>query len=520
VGHRPGQLFQEHIHNLLGKNMKTGIILINPIPLSGVKRWLLRQEALDLPLNLLAISAPLVKSGYRVKIIDQRAEPGWEGILLEELKQGPVCVGINCMGTHLISSALEASRIVKKNSDIPVVWGGQHPTILPEQTVWNEHIDIVVKGDGEETFLELVNAISNGSPFDKIKGIYYKQGGSIRANLPRAPFDLNNSSPLPYHLVDMKKYTIRGPGYRIINFISSRGCTSKCSFCYHPGHESSWRALSARETINNVERLNKEYGFNGIVFRDPNFFADTERGKAILEGLIEKKLNAPFHTMQIKANTLFGFSDDTLKLLEKSGFCALGIGVESGSQKILKLLNKDIEIPQIISINQRMSRFNINLRYNFMLGIPEETEDDLHQTVELYLKLIRENKRATCIFTFYNPIYGTELFNLLVKHKLKVPQSLEEWGCVSDGYKKLSKNRPWVDSHRRLLLTNLYLCAMVGVFSARSKAFLFTNNSFWLVYSFQLIAKLYSPFAKKRMKSFNFKFFIEKYIVKYIIGIN
>lgn len=179
------------------------IVLFNPHHRFG--KAIFRGERVVLPLGLLAAAAPLDAAGYEVKIIDQQIEPQWKKRLLAELKRTPVCVGITCMTGPQIRYALEASSFVKENSSVPVVWGGAHPSLLPRQTVENDHVDLIVQGEGEETFLELVQTLQKGAPLGDVKGIWYKQNGQIMANPPRPHIDLNNQPPPAYHLVDVSQ---------------------------------------------------------------------------------------------------------------------------------------------------------------------------------------------------------------------------------------------------------------------------------------------------------------------------
>ena len=132
------------------------------------------------PIGLLSVATPLDIAGYKVRIIDQWTEPNWEQILLAELRTRPICVGITAMTGAQIHWALKASELAKRNSDVPVVWGGVHASLLPRQTLENPYIDIVVQGEGEETFFELVRALCNRQPLDMVKGIWFKDSGQIK----------------------------------------------------------------------------------------------------------------------------------------------------------------------------------------------------------------------------------------------------------------------------------------------------------------------------------------------------
>ncbi len=151
--------------------MKGNIVLFQPLARVGAAR----QNRTGVPIGLLAIATPLDIAGYRVKIIDQFIDRNWKDMLREELAQKPICVGISVKTGPQIRYALEASKLVKKDGNVLVVWGGIHPSLLPEQTLQNENIDIVVQGEGEETLYELVKALEHGEPLGNIRGIWYKR---------------------------------------------------------------------------------------------------------------------------------------------------------------------------------------------------------------------------------------------------------------------------------------------------------------------------------------------------------
>jgi len=150
---------------------------------------------------------------------------------------------------------------------------GVHASLLPEQTLNNENIDIVVQGEEQETFLELVKALANKSNLSSVTGIWYKENGEIKNTDPRPFIDLNTQPPLSYHLVDLKKYLVKISGEGYISFETSRGCPFKCNYYYNTKvYKSTWRGLTVDETIRRIKILIKDYDIKGILFTDDNFF--------------------------------------------------------------------------------------------------------------------------------------------------------------------------------------------------------------------------------------------------------
>lgn len=147
--------------------MKRAVLLYPEI----IKGWQARPRV-GIPLSLLSLVAPARNAGYDVRLIDQRTEPQWEAQLLDELKKGPLCVGISSMTGPQLRYALAASRLVKAHSPAPVVWGGPHPSLMPDQTLRHELVDVVVEGEGEETLPELLQALEGKRPMDTVRGIW------------------------------------------------------------------------------------------------------------------------------------------------------------------------------------------------------------------------------------------------------------------------------------------------------------------------------------------------------------
>ena len=191
-----------------------------------------------LPASVLAVAAPLVKANYQVKIIDQRTDKDWKKVLLNELKNKPLVFGVSALTGKQILNGLEASKIVKKNSNIPVVWGGVHPSLLSGQSLKNEYIDFVIVGEGEETLLELVKATERKTPFKNIKGLGYKENDKIFLNPLRDFINLDMSPEIPYFLINVENYIRKksfatGVPAREIALYTSRGCPYRCGFCYN-----------------------------------------------------------------------------------------------------------------------------------------------------------------------------------------------------------------------------------------------------------------------------------------------
>ncbi|MFC1485633.1 B12-binding domain-containing radical SAM protein [Candidatus Latescibacterota bacterium] len=489
------------MRNREGDNIdaKGNIVLFQPSVRVGVAR----QNRTGVPLGLLAIATPLDIAGYRVKIIDQFVDRNWKDMLREELAKKTICVGISVKTGPQIRFALEASKIVKENGNVPVVWGGIHPSLLPEQTLQNENIDIVVQGEGEETFSELVRALEHNEPLGNVRGIWYKENGTIGKTPPRSFIDLNAQPSLSYHLIDIKKFLVRNLGIDHMRISSSRGCPYRCGFCYNTVfYKNTWRALSAQKTFAIIQKFRNTYGIRGIRFADDLFFGSIERVKEILQKIVDSNLDIAITKLDIHVNELSQLDDDFFCLLKKAGGRVLVVGVESGSQRILDVINKGIKIPDVLAFNRRVKKFGIIPRYCFMMGFPTETMEDIRATVDLIFKLLEENEDTIKDINIYTPYPGTALYDLSMKHGLKPPEKLEDW--VSFNWRTINRKKtPWITGEREKLLRMLHC----------SSQFLEKNyflNPLWPTNPLVVfLARLYHPFAKLRVKKLFWRFPIE-----------
>jgi len=385
-----------------------------------------------LPLSLIYIATPL-KGQFDIHIIDQRVDKEWRRTLTKELQSGSVtCAGISSMTGPQISGAIEAASVVRKISPaVPIVWGGVHPSLAPEQTIKNDLVDIVVIGDGEETFKEIVEMIQNGGDKKIVRGIIYKEKESIVRTPMREQFPISKIDNPAYDLIDIGRYNFMPPwvGKNTIPVLTSRGCPMRCSYCYNTQFsQKKWTSLSPEQTVTLINRLVEKYEIRDLSLLDDNFFVNLNRVKRICELIIDNDFNIEFHNVNCRVDTIAKMDDEFLELLKKAGFKQLFVGVESGSNRVLSRIKKDITVEQILTVSTKLKNAGINSFYSFMAGFPFETVDDIKKTVLLMKRLLTENPDANVYkLQIYTPFPGTELFHYLSTRGMKFPTSLEGW---------------------------------------------------------------------------------------------
>jgi radical SAM superfamily enzyme YgiQ (UPF0313 family) len=472
------------------------------------------------PMGLLFISTLLHQEGYKIKIIDRRVNSNWKKELITELKTNPICVGVTTFVGPKIINGLEVSHIIKEyNPDTPIVWGGAHSTLVPELTIKNENIDIVVEGDASISFYKLVKALEYGRRLKDVKGLWYKENGQIKQTGKGDKIDLNALPDPPYALLDIKKYIrtgwhIRQADESAFNIVTSRGCPYNCAYCYNQIVNPNWTALSEDRVIDLLKMLIDDFGAKRFIFTEDNFFMDQKRTNKIMETILKEKMDIEFGFFGITIKEGIHMKEQELKLLESAGCKFLQVGLESGSPRILKLIKKNFTIDQAFAFNKKLGICSeIIPYYNLMTGFPTETIEDIKMTVNTRRRLTEDNPnaRTTSLFLFA-PWPKTELYTLAVQYGFRPPETLEDWGNI--GFVPLGsglESRPWltkemIDFYKRLFLVfwlnkiryNEFMHYKTSTLLSRLLMFLYKpiadirfNNNFYDIMPEMAVAKLF-----------------------------
>lgn len=444
------------------------------------------------PLSLLAAATKLDETGYPIILIDQRISDDWKSDLRNALLQDPICIGVTSMTGSQITHALEISTFVKQHSSAPLVWGGVHATLFPLQTIEHSLVDIVVKGEGEETFLQLVMRLEQKLSLRGLEGVVYKDNNKIVNNPDRPFLDLNSLPPVPYHLVDVNKYLHRYFNEdNVLEFETSRGCPFDCTFCYNPLYsQRRWRAWDASRILDDMTPLVENYGVRAFHFVDDGFFIDHERTRRIMKGILNRKWKIKMGFQGSRVDTVDQLNDEDLDLIIEAGGVFLQVGVESGSSRILEILSKKIHPLQVEAFNKRLSRYpQMKVYYNFMCGFPTETAQDILQTASLAWTLLQNNPHAlVSAFHFYKPYPGTILRERIVHKDDTTPPTLEGWGNFN-WTQYIGRDQ---DATTKELMERIEFVSVLVDQKMR-----YQSDSFAL----RTLAALYRPLARLRLKN-------------------
>ena len=409
--------------------MKPKVILYNP-----------KTPAYTFPLGLMAIASYLDQSKYDIEIIDGRIRNDCIS-RVANASDNLLCVGVAVWTGEPIKWALNFSREAKRiRPDVPVIWGGWHPSILPEQCLKDSSVDIVVKGQGEITFSELLKRLEEKKPLRNCAGIAFKENGRIINNTDRPFTDITKFPPLNYSFIDPEKYFAK-KGTRQLDYYSSQGCPYRCRFCADPlVFEGRWSSHSATRVLQEITYLVSKYNVQEVFFSDDNLFANIKRIEEICDGLISSNLKISW-LGTVRADLLKKVSDDSLRKIKASGCRKFNIGAESGSEEILKRINKKCTTDDLIESAGKCSKYGIHAAFSFIAGLPHEEKRHLRQTVNLIKKIKEINGNFEFKIFFYLPYPGSEISSELKEQGAALPETLEEW--MDFHFQKL--NMPWID---------------------------------------------------------------------------
>ena len=349
-------------------------------------------DKIDPPLGLMYIAAVLEENGYPVEIVDLHFV---ERNKWREAIGKPDIVGITVVAV-LLHEAKEILCLTKcNNPKTVVVAGGPHPSALPYETL-REGFDAVVVGEGEYSFLNLVKTIYAGKDFEKI--------------IVSPPVDVN-MLPFPArHLVNLKAYTRKVIGKPGISILASRGCPYHCAFCDRSVHGEGIRFRAIQSVIEEIKQIIEKYGIKNFKFEDATFTINRRRLHKLLDEL--KKLDIRF---RCQGNARSDSYEDFVKLYE-GGCREIIFGVESGSQHVLDLINKQVTVEQNRRAIINAKKAGLLVRVNLMVGNPGES----WETIEETLNFMRETKPQLWIVSNFIPLPGCAIWENPSKYGIEI----------------------------------------------------------------------------------------------------
>jgi len=392
-----------------------------------------------LPLGIAYLGAVIEKTGdFDLEILDCLSEGNTdEGVLIkggEQIRYGltnkviekrikdfsPDVIGVPCLFSAMQMDMANICRIAKNvNPAIKTVAGGAHAGLMGADLLreYNE-VDFVIVGEAEVSFLNLLMALEDGTGLSGLNGLAYRENGTIKY-IPKIEYieDLD-SIPFPArHLFNMNKYFNNAKSHGFFRntpftqIITSRGCPLKCTFCALGAHWGNRQRLrSAKNVLDEIEYLIREYGIKEIHFEDDNLLADKKRSIELFDGMVERNFNIKWQVPSGIA--VYTLNEEILSKMRASGCYSISLAIESGNQEVVsKLMNKPVNLKIVPNLVKGIRENGIDVRGFFIIGYPDETKANIRQTIDF----ARELELDWAYFSIASPLPYTEMYNTCIE---------------------------------------------------------------------------------------------------------
>jgi anaerobic magnesium-protoporphyrin IX monomethyl ester cyclase len=329
-------------------------------------------------------------------------------------------------GPQLLEAVPQARRLKAMFPDVPIVWGGYFPSLYPDPVLNATYVDYAVRGQGEHTLIELLDVIAGKRDPADVAGLMYRDGGAHRINAERRWIGPDELPPPPYHRIPVDDY-LRPTflGRRCGVYQASIGCPYGCSFCgVISVFGSREKVESPERTAHHLAHLVHRHRMDGVHFYDNNFFIREEHAIELADRLRPLGLS---WWCEARIDAMLRFDDDTWRRLRRAGLRMVFFGAESGSDEVLRRMNKKLTTAQTLELADRARRHGVVPEFSFVLGDPDEPEAELDNTLAFIRRVKRIDPAAEIITYFYTPTpqrrgtYGD------VDALAGTPATLEEW---------------------------------------------------------------------------------------------
>ncbi len=405
------------------------------------------------PFGLMYVADALLQAGFGVRLFHETADYVDEFVRQVEAER-PLFVGLSTITGPQLKPVIDTSRRLKALG-LPVVWGGVHATIMPEECLKEDYVDFVVVNEGEETVQELARMLAGQIAMDvgAVRGLAWKSGGRAVVNLER-PFiqDLDRFRPR-WDLIPVERYLIQsGPYDRALPIYISRGCPFRCGFCYNEVvMKRTWRQHSDEFILNQVQWLKDHFHINAVDYADDYLFGRIKPMQRLVE-----KVGMPW-SGQVRVQLL---KPEFVEWMLATGCQWVNIGAESGSQAVLDSMHKDQKAEQIEWGARNLTNLapDIEANLSFIVGLPDEHAQERKVTFDLIERLAALSPKVRCSVCVYMPYPGTPLWPEALRRGYVPPDNQEGW-CAFD----LNRgNTPWVSDAEAQVMSEIDDILFVG----------------------------------------------------------
>lgn len=362
-------------------------------------------------------------------------------------------------GPQMVAAMHTCHDIRARYPGVPIVWGGYFPSIYTDTTLNAPYVDFAVRGQGEETFVELIGALRGERPLSAIPGLSFKEKDGTHRHNAHRPMKSPDAFPwAPFHRIDAGKYILPTfLGRRTAVHQASVGCPFRCNFC---GVISAFGSQEKMETPARTEailrHLVETYGVDAIQFYDNNFFLREDHARELAERITPLKLR---WWCEARIDILLRYSNATLEAIRRAGCTMIFFGAESGSDWALQEMNKQLSTKQTLALARRIRDFGIVPEFSFVVGNPRNPELDTRECLRFIRKIKKINRQAEIIIQHYIPVPQRSRMYGGVEDKLRFPDSVEEW--ATDRWLNFTVRKepatPWLKASTKKLIDDFEL---------------------------------------------------------------
>jgi len=362
-------------------------------------------------------------------------------------------------GPQTVGAVATCRQIRALFPHVSIVWGGYFATNYKTAALNAHYVDCVVRGQGEHTFLELLDAIRGHRDWKHIRGISYKDEAGEHCHNPDRPMTTLDAFPwFPYHRVPVNKYLLPTYlGHRTAVHQASIGCPFRCNFCgvvTFSGSREKMESPARTEAI--LRHLVQKYGADAVQFYDNNFFLREDHTRELADRL--RPLNLHWWC-QARTDIMMSYSDTTFESIRRAGCKMIFFGVESGSNEILKQMNKDLRAEDTLALASRIRRFDIVPEFSIIFGNPQDPEGDTRDCIKFIRKLKHLNPRSEIIVEHYTPVPQRDRMYGNVEDQIQFPTTPDEW--ATDKWQRFATQKdpktPWLKPKTKRLIDNFEL---------------------------------------------------------------
>ncbi|MDI6866082.1 radical SAM protein [Methanoculleus sp.] len=419
------------------------------------------------PLGILYIAAVLEENGVDVEVIDCAAgDIDYSGIEKRVEETEPFLVGITST-TPLILEALRSAEAVRRVSDAYIVLGGPHATFMHDEILReNTSIDIIVKGEGEYTVLDIYRTLRIGGDLAAVDGIVYRRGERIVENPDRPPVEDLDALPYPArHLVPPDNYRVFDDNLAVATMICSRGCPMQCSFCASSAlHGKRVRRRSTGDVVEEIRQIQDNLGISAIGFMDDTFTLYPRWVEEFCREVIKQDLGIEWGcTARVDR-----INRSLMDLMKKAGCHTLFFGVESGDQGILDRVKKGTHIDQIKHVFATAHDLGMRTIASAAIGLPGETRETANKTI----KFVKSLKPSFALFSVATPYPGTDFFSK-VREDGSLQMDWSQYDLLSSVVETSSLTREEIKKLQRKAFRDFYLRPSYLIQGLRREGFYF-----------------------------------------------